>query len=83
MQLLQLLHHDFIDLQMTLFATTLLIHHPNEAAKPVGLLLLLFVGIVETVDILLANTAQRTVEGTDGVLNLPHIKQVFSNVFLS
>ena len=73
-QLLQLLHHYLVDLQMSLFATALLIHHANLIAIPVCQFLLLILVVLKTLNILLANSRQRTVEGSDDILNLPHIQ---------
>ena len=52
MQFGQLLHGHLVYLQVPFLAASFLVHHPYEVAKPVGLFLLLLVGIVETVDIL-------------------------------
>jgi hypothetical protein len=83
MQFFQLLQRDFIDLQMAMITTTFRVHHPDEVAKPVGLLVLLFVSIVKMVYILSADTTQRATEGTNGVFYLPHIQQVFGNIAFS
>ena len=82
-QFFQLLHHHAVNLQMSAFAQSLAVHHADEVAKPVGLVLFLFVGVLKLVDILLSNACQRTVVGTYDVLHLPHIQQIFGNAFLS
>ena len=82
-QLYQHLHCNLVYLQMSLLTTTFLIHHAYQIAEPVGLLFFLFVGIVESLDILALNALQRAVECSHRVLHLPHIEQIFGNVCLS
>ena len=83
MQLDEHLHRHLIDLQMTLFTTTLLVHHPDEIPEPVEFLLLLFVGIIEARHPFITNATQRTVKRPDGILDLPHIKQILGNILFS
>ena len=77
------LHRHLIDLQVSLFATALLVHHPDKVPEPVEFLFLLFIGIVKPFHPLITNATQRTVERPDGILDLLHIEQIFGNILLS
>ena len=68
---------------MSTLAASLLVHHPDEIAKPVGLFFLLLVGIVKLLDIFPSYSRQLTAEGAYGIFHLPHVQDVFGNVFLS
>ena len=58
---------------MTILTLALLVHHADEVAKPVYLLVLLFRSEIETLDIILLDNRQRAAVSTDDILNLPHI----------
>ena len=79
----EVLQHDFVDLQMTFFAQPFAIHHGDEVAKPVCQFLLLFLRVVEPADIFAADTCQTAPVCPYDVLHLPHIEQVFGNIFLA
>ena len=79
----ELLHNDLVDLQVSALALALAVHHRHEVAVPVGQFVALFVVIVELGDVFASQARQRTVVGADDVLDLPHIKQIFSDAFLS
>ena len=57
--------------------------YPDEIAKPVGFLLLLLVGVVKLRYIFAPYPRQLAVERPDSVLHLPHVQQIFGDVFLS
>ena len=82
-ELLELLQGDLVDLQMSALPFALAVHHGDEVAVPVGHVFLLFVGIVETVDVFLAQTSERAVVCADDVFYLPHVEQVFGNAFFT
>ena len=82
-ELLKLLQGDLVDLQMSALPFALAVHHGDEVAVPVGHVFFLFVGIVETVDVFLAQTGERAVVSADDVFYLPHVEQVFGNAFFT
>ena len=54
----QVFHDDLVDLQVSLLASSLLVHHAYEVSEPVGLLVFLLVGVVEPVDVLSPDSCQ-------------------------
>ena len=77
MEVANILEQHLVNLQVTVFALTLFIHHPDEIAYPVKLFLLLLFGEVKLVDILPFDDRQRTAVNTDEVFHLPHIQKIF------
>ena len=82
-QFAQLLHHQFVDLQMSALAASLLVHHPHQVAQPVGHFLLLLFVVVEAADVFSSKPPQIAVVGPDDVFHLPLVEQVFGDVVLS
>ena len=82
-QLNQHLHGNLVNLQVSLLAASLLIHHAYQVAKPVGLFLLLFVVVIKALNILALDALQRAVECSHRVFHLPHIQQILGNVGFS
>mgnify|MGYP006927263127 CR=1 FL=1 len=58
MEIAKVLEKHLVDGEMPLLTLSLLVHHANQIAKPVFLLVFLLIGIVETIYILTADTRQ-------------------------
>ena len=82
-QFYELLHHHLVYLQVSAFAASLLIYHVYQVAIPVGEFLFLVLVVVETRYVLAAQSGERASVSAYDVLHLPHIQQVFGNVFFS
>ena len=83
MQVVEVLQHHRVDVQVSFLSFALLVHHTDEIAEPVGLLVLLVVVIVELADVFLSDARQRAAVGADEVFYLPHVEQVLGNGFLA
>lgn len=58
MEIAKVLEQHLVDGEMSLLTLSLLVHHANQIAKPIFLLVFLLIGILETVYILTADTRQ-------------------------
>ena len=77
-------HNIAVYLQMSFLSNALEPHHLYQALVPFGHFLTLGVGQVgESIDYVRADFVNVKVVGTDYVLNLPHVDEVFGHVFLS
>ena len=67
------LEQHLVDIEMSRFALSLLVHHANQVAEPVEFFLALLGCKVEPVYIIFLDDRQRASVSSDDVLNLPHI----------
>ena len=69
-----------VNLHVSLFQHSLLLHHVNQVFIPAGQFLLLLVGSRIRLDDILADAFHVAAVGTNQVLHLPHIQQVFGDI---